>query len=73
MFDRVFADRAILGVHAIESRRKIEARVWLEAKQQAPSLGHPHIVSGNIPHPHRQVAGFRGEPHQVCALAQRFF
>ena len=64
---------AILGVHAIERRRKIEARVRLEAKQRAPPLGHPHVVAGNIPHPHGQVSGFRGETHQVRALTQRFF
>ena len=52
--DRGFTGGAILGVHAIESCRKIEARVWLEAKQRRP-LGHPHIVAGNI---HTHMARF---------------
>ena len=72
-FDRAVTRGAILGVHAIESRPKIEARIWLEAKQRASLFGHPHIVAGNIPDPHRQVSCFRGETHQVRALAQRFF
>ena len=72
LFDRGFTGGAILGVHAIESGRKIEARVRLEAEQRSSPLGHPHIVAGHVPHPHRQVAGFRGETHQVRALTQRF-
>ena len=73
LFDRDFAGGAILGVHLIENCRKIEARVWLQAKQQAPPLGHPHIVAGNIPYPHGQVSCFRGETHQVRVRVQLFF
>ena len=70
LFDRLVAGGAILGVHAIERCRKIEARGWREAKERSPPLGHPHNVAGNIPDPHGQISCFRGETHQVRVLTQ---
>ena len=60
-------------MHPVESVGEIEACRRLESEQRAPPLGHPHIAAGDIPHPHGQVACFRGETHQVRALTQRFF